>query len=336
MTIQDNPARPADLPATGGSGQAGDPGFTGDRPPRSAFRIALSRWDTKGSPYLFVSPFFLVFAIFGAFPLLYTFWVSLHKWPLLGEHSWVGLDNYRKLMSDEQFWNSTMNTFGIFALATIPQFALALMLATTLSRRMRFQTLFRVGTIIPNVTSVAAVALIFGAIFSQGFGLANWLLSVVNIDPVNWSADRWSSWTAIAVMVDWRWTGYNALIFLASMQAIPTDLYEAAAIDGASRTRQFFSITLPLLKPTLIFTSLISIIGGVQLFTEPLLFAPGAGAIQGGSLRQFQTMTMFLIENGFTRFEFGYAGAVAGMIFLIILLVSLLNVLIIRRISSAD
>jgi cellobiose transport system permease protein len=153
---------------------------------------------------------------------------------------------------------------------------------------------------------------------------------------VNWTADRWSSWTAISLMVDWRWTGYNALIFLAAMTAIPTDLYEAAEIDGASRSRQFFSITLPLLKPTLIFTSLISIIGGVQLFTEPLLFAPGAGAIQGGTTRQFQTMTMYLIENGFIRFEFGYAGAVAGMIFLLILVVSLLNVLIMRRISSAD
>jgi cellobiose transport system permease protein len=333
MTIQDHPVRPAGTPAPGGSGTAGDPG---DRPPRSAFRIALSRWDTKAAPYLFVSPFFLIFAVFGAFPLIYTFWVSLHRWPLLGPHSWIGLGNYRKLITDEQFWNSTVNTFGIFVLATVPQFVFALLLAVMLSRRLRGQTFFRMGVIIPNVTSVAAVALIFGVIFAQGFGLANWLLSLVNIDPVNWTADRWSSWSAIALMVDWRWTGYNALIFLAAMQAIPTDLYEAAEIDGASRSRQFFSVTLPLLKPTLIFTSLISIIGGIQLFTEPLLFAPGAGAIQGGSLRQFQTMTMYMIENGFTRFEFGYAGAVAGMIFLIILVVSLLNVLIIRRISSAD
>jgi cellobiose transport system permease protein len=220
--------------------------------------------------------------------------------------------------------------------ATIPQFIFALLLAVTLSRRMRLPSLFRTGAIIPNVTSVAAVALIFGAIFAQGFGLANWLLDHVGIDPVNWQAHTWSSWAAISVMVDWRWTGYNALIFLAAMQAIPTDLYEAAAIDGAGRARQFFSVTLPLLRPTLIFTSIISVIGGVQLFTEPLLFAPGAGAIQGGTLRQYQTMTMYLIENAFTREEFGYAGAVAVAIFLIIVVVSLLNTLIVRRISSAD
>jgi cellobiose transport system permease protein len=332
MTLQDNTVRDPGPPA-GGPPKAQ---LDSERRTRSKFRMALSRADTKGSPYLFVSPFFIVFGIFGAFPLFYTFWVSLNSWPLLGEHKFVGLDNYTKLLHDSQFWNSAGNTFGIFFLATIPQFILALWLANTLSRRLRFQTLFRMGVIIPNVTSVAAVALIFAAIFAQGFGLANWLLSQVGLAAVNWQAHVWSSWIAISVMVDWRWTGYNALIFLAAMQAIPTDLYEAAAIDGASRARQFFSITLPLLRPTLIFTSIISVIGGVQLFTEPLLFAPGAGAIQGGTLRQFQTMTMFLIENAFTRQEFGYAGAVAVAIFVIIVVVSLLNTLIVRRISSAD
>jgi cellobiose transport system permease protein len=298
--------------------------------------MALSRWDHKGAPYAFVSPFFLIFAVFGAFPLLYTFWVSLHAWPLLGPHSWVGLDNYRRLLHDHDFWNAVRNTFGIFVLAIIPQYVLALLLAVTLNRRLRARTLFRTSVIIPNITSVAAGTLIFGMIFAHGFGLANWVLGWIGVNPIDWTANVWSSWLAIASMVDWRWTGYNALIFLAAMQAIPSDLYEAAAIDGASRSRQFFSVTLPLLRPTLLFTTIISIIGGVQLFTEPLLFSQGSGAIQGGSLRQFQTVTMYLIENGFTRFEFGYAGAVAWMIFLLILVISLLNVLLIRRISSAD
>jgi cellobiose transport system permease protein len=337
MTLQEDPVQKSSARARGaGSASRSTSPSGGDRPGRSAFRITLSRWDTKAAPYAFVSPFFIIFAIFGAFPLLYTFWVSFHAWPLLGPHHWTGLENYRKLLVDGQFWNSVENTFGIFLVATIPQYILALFLAVTLSHRLRARTLFRMGVIIPNVTSVAAVALIFAAIFAQGFGLANWLLGDLGIGPVDWVANRWSSWTAISVMVDWRWTGYNALIFLAAMQAIPTDLYEAAEIDGASRARQFFSVTLPLLRPTLLFTTILSIIGGVQLFTEPLLFAPGSGAIQGGSLRQFQTVTMFLVENGFTRFEYGYAGAVAVMIFLLILLVALVNIVIIRRISSAD
>jgi cellobiose transport system permease protein len=303
---------------------------------RSPWRSRLSRWDQKGAPYAFVSPFFIFFAIFGAFPLLYTLWVSLHSWPLLGEHSFIGLDNYQELLTDSQFWNAAKNTLGMFVLATVPQYALALWLAVTLNRKIRARTLFRVGVVIPNITSVAAVTLIFGMIFAKSFGLVNWILSGFGVGAVDWTAHVWSSWLAISLMVDWRWTGYNALIFLAAMQAIPADLYEAAAIDGASRTRQFWSVTLPLLRPTLLFTTITSIIGGVQLFAEPLLFAPGSGAIQGGTLRQFQTLTMYLVENGFTRFEFGYAGAVAAMIFFLVLIISLINIALVRRISGAD
>lgn len=303
---------------------------------RAPWRTRLSRWDHKGSPYAFVSPFFIFFGIFGAFPLIYTFWVSLHSWPLLGEHTFTGLENYRQLLQDPQFWNAAKNTLGIFVVSTIPQFALALWLAVTLNRKIRARTLFRIGVIIPNVTSVAAVTLIFSMIFAKSFGLVNWVLGGFGVAQIDWAAHTWSSWFAISLMVDWRWTGYNALIFLAAMQAIPKELYEAAAIDGASRTRQFWSVTLPLLRPTLIFTTITAIIGGVQLFTEPLLFAPGAGAIQGGTLRQFQTLTMYLIENGFTRFEFGYAGAVAGMIFLLVLIISLINIWLVRRLVGSD
>jgi cellobiose transport system permease protein len=295
-----------------------------------------SRFEQKGSPYLYLAPFFLVFAVFGLFPMLYTFWVSLHRWELIGTRSWAGFDNYQKLFADEYFWNAVGNTFGIFLLATIPQFALALLLASSLNRRIRMRTLFRLGVLVPNVTSVAAVAIIFSLIFARDFGLANWILGVVGFDPVDWTAHRWSSWIAISVMVDWRWTGYNALIFLAAMQAVPRDLYEAAEIDGASRSRQFFSITIPMLRPTLIFASIISVIGGVQLFTEPLLFNSGANAITGGTLRQFQTVTMYLIENAFSRFELGYGAAIAWMVFLIIIVVSFINFLIISRVKSAD
>jgi cellobiose transport system permease protein len=294
------------------------------------------RTEARMSPYLFVAPFFVVFAVFGFFPMLYTFWVSLHRWELIGTRSFVGLDNYTKLFTDHYFWNAVGNTFGIFLLATVPQYILALLLATTLSRRIRMRTLFRLGVLVPNVTSVAAVALIFSLIFARDFGLANWVLGHVGVQPIDWTAHRWSSWLAISVMVDWRWTGYNALIFLAAMQSVPRDLYEAAELDGASQFRQFVSITIPMLKPTLVFASIISVIGGIQLFTEPLLFNSGANAITGGTLRQFQTVTMYLIENAFGRFELGYGSAIAWMVFLLILVLSLVNFLIINRVKSAD
>ncbi len=289
----------------------------------------LSRWETKYSPYLFVAPFFVLFGIFGAYPLVYTAWVSLHDWNLIGAHQWVGLANYHELMADADFWNAVGNTLGIFVIATVPQMLLALGLASTLNREIRARTMFRMGVLVPNITSVAAVAIVFGQLFSRDFGLVNFVLGLVGIDPVDWQADKWSSWLAIATMVDWRWTGYNALIFLAAMQAIPKDLYEAAAIDGATRVRQFWSITVPMLRPTIVFAVVISTIGGLQLFTEPLLF--GYGKMQGGTLRQFQTVTMYMYENAFQRFHYGYGSAIAWMLFMLIGVICVVNFLVVRR-----
>ena len=198
------------------------------------------------------------------------------------------------------------------------------------------KTMWRMAVLLPNVTSVAAVGIIFTLIFARDFGLANWLLGMVGVDPIGWQDNKWSSWLAIAVMVDWRWTGYNALIFLAALQAVPQELYEAAEIDGASPRRQFWNITVPMLRPTIIFVSLISTIGCIQLFTEPLLFNSGANAIAGGTTRQFQTLTMYLTEKAFTGQAFGYAATIAWVMFVLIALVGALNVLLLRRLRSVD
>jgi len=139
-------------------------------------------------------------------------------------------------------------------------------------------------------------------------------------------------------MVMWRWTGYNALIYLAAMQSIPEELYEAAAVDGARRFRQFIHVTVPMLRPTIIFTVIISTIGGLQLFTEPYLFGQSTSGVTGGSNRQYQTIVMYLYEKflGSTQFKFGYAAAIAWCLFLLIAVISFVNYLLIRRIRSAD
>jgi cellobiose transport system permease protein len=214
----------------------------------------------------------------------------------------------------------------------VPQLLLALWLANALNRKLRFPTVFRMGVLLPLVTSVAAVAIVFTQIFGRDYGMANWFLHFFGVNNIEWQANKWSSWLAISTMVDWRWTGYNALIFLAGMQAIPRDLYEAAAIDGASRTQQFWRITVPMLRPTIIFVSIISTIGGLQLFTEPLLF--NSGHMEGGTLRQSQTVAMYMFENAFNRFQYGYGSAVAWMLFLIIFIFSIINFLIIRRLAG--
>jgi cellobiose transport system permease protein len=291
----------------------------------------LNRLDVKYSPYLYIAPFFLIFGAFGLYPMVRTAWMSLHDWDMIGEHSFIGFDNYTRLFSDEYFWNALVNTFGIFAMSTIPQLLLALFLANLLNRTfLRAKTFFRMAIFMPNVVSVAAVAIVFGMLFQREFGLFNWLLGLVGVDPVDWDGQRWSSWFAISSMVNWRWTGYNTLILLAGMQAIPKDLYEAAEIDGAGPWRQFWQITLPMLKPTFTFVVILSTIGGMQLFTEPLLFANGN--ILGGSQREFQTLAMYMYEMGIANLNTaGYGAAVAWAIFMIIVVVSLVNFLLVRR-----
>lgn len=306
------------------------------RRPERRTRTWTNRFDLKASPYFYVAPFFILFGVFGAFPLVYTAWVSLHDWDLIAaDHPFVGLDNYTKLLGDPDFWNSVYNTMGIFVLATIPQLLLALALANLLNRNLKARTFFRMSVLIPNITSTAAVAIIFGQIFSTNFGLINWLLSLTGIDAVNWHTNRYLGWIAVSTMVNWRWIGYNALIFLAAMQAIPRDLYESSAIEGATRARQFWSITIPMLKPTLIFCIIVSTIGNLQLFAEPLLFTTGTDSIRGGAGREVQTITMYMYENAFQPYyNFGFGSAVAWMLFLLIVVIALVNALVTRRISG--
>ncbi|WP_330275355.1 sugar ABC transporter permease [Lentzea sp. NBC_00516] len=306
----------------------------GSRPPeqpRSRLRDRISRVEVKWSPYLFIAPFFVIFVVFGLFPLIYTAWVSLHDWDITGAGAFVGLDNYVTLFADPDFWNAVVNTLGMLVLATVPQLLGALVLASLLNQKLRAVTFLRMGVLLPIVTSVAAVGIVFSQIFDRDAGMVNGLLGLVNVDAIDWRADKWSSWTAIATMVNWRWTGYNALIYLAAMQAIPKDLYEAATVDGAGKIRQFWSITVPNIRPAIVFTVIMSTIAGMQLFTEPLIFGQGSFAISGGSLRQFQTVSMYMFEKAFRDFDYGYGSAVAWMIFLLITLLGVVNFLITRR-----
>jgi cellobiose transport system permease protein len=299
-------------------------------------RTRFARLDIKASPYLYVAPFFVLFAVFGLYPMGYTLYVATRNWTLGAQTSTpAGFANFTELLHDSEFWNSVGNTFGIFVLSTIPQLLIALFLAHLLNRVIRGKMLFRLGIIAPIVTSTAVIGLVFSQIFSKDYGLANYLLHLFGMaQPVDWKADKWSSWVAIATMVNWRWTGYNALIYLAAMQTIPRDIYESASLDGARSITQFWRITVPLLRPTIIFTAIISTIGGLQLFGEPALFNSGSNYLGGGSLHQFQTMTMYLLQEMFNRSRLGYAGAIAWVLFLLILITSVFNFLIIRRLES--
>jgi len=309
-----------------------DPG----RPPRRVgFSQTLGRWDVKLSPYLYVSPFFILFALTGLFPLLYTAFVSVHDWNLIGgKGDFVGFENYAYVLQQPNFWKGIRNTFSIFFISTIPQLIIAIILAALLDANLRAKTFWRMGVLLPYVVAPVAVSLIFGKLFADQSGIINTLLGKIGIDPIGWHAQVLPSHIAIATMVDFRWTGYNTLILLAAMQAIPRDLYEAAVLDGASRVRQFFSVTVPMLRPTIIFVVITSTIGGLQIFDEPRLFDQVG---QGGPSRQWMTATMYIYEVGWgNQKSFGRASAVAWILFLIIVVVGIINFSLTRRISSDE
>lgn len=310
-----------------------DAGRDGSKRRRGRLRARL---DERGSPWLYIAPFFIIFLVFGLFPILYTGWVSLHQWNPIGTRQWVGLDNFRQLLlADPRFWRAVRNTFSIWFISTVPQLLLALGLAHILNRNLlRWSTAFRMGVLVPQITSVLAVAIVFSSIFGRDYGLFNWVWSSIGFERVDFQAGTLASHLAISTMVIWRWTGYNALIYLAAMQAIPRDLYEAAAIDGANELRKLTNITIPQIRPTILFTVIVSTIGGMQIFAEPLVFG-GQGGVTGGSARQFQTLVLFLYEQGFRNFKFGYASAIAWLLFLFILAFSLINFMATRRIARS-
>lgn len=300
---------------------------------RIAFSQRVSHWDFKLSPYLYISPFFIIFGVVGLFPLLYTAWVSVHEWHLIGgQGDFVGLDNFAFVLGQSQFWIALRNTFSIFLFSAVPQVVVALVIAAVLDQNLRGKTFWRMGVLLPYIVAPVAVVLIFSNMFGDQYGLVNNALGSIGIDPIGWHSDVIPSHLAIATMVNFRWTGYTALILLAGMQAIPRDYYEAATIDGAGKVRQFFSITVPQLRPTLIFVIVTSTIGGLQIFDEPRLYDQFG---QGGADNQWMTITIYLYNLGWGQLDFGRAAAVAWLLFLIIVLIGLINLAITRRIAGS-
>jgi cellobiose transport system permease protein len=285
------------------------------------------------APYVYIAPFFILFLVFGLAPLVFTGWVSLHNWaPLDTTHQFVGIQNYLDLFKDPRFWKALGNTFTIFILSTIPGLILSLLLASVLNNRsLKVQTFWRMALLVPNITPLVAVTLIFASIFGRDYGPIAWLLQVLHLPPVDWAVNPWTTQSVIALMVIWRWTGFNALIYLAAMQSVPASLYESAEIDGAGRWQTFVQVTLPMIRPTILFSVVTSTIGGLQIFTEPLLFTSPSGGTNGQGL----TMTLLLYGQAFTNFRFGYASAIAVALLVIVLLLSLVNFTLARLIRSA-
>ncbi|MGA5136534.1 carbohydrate ABC transporter permease [Streptomyces azureus] len=327
-------------PAEGGAAPGRPPADPVSLEKERRRRDRLSRrWqrDIRWSPYAFVSPFFLLFIAFGLFPLIYTGWASLHQVELTAptDMDWVGLRNYTRIFDDEFFWNAAKNTLTIGIISTVPQLLMAMGIAHILNYKLRASTFFRVAMLAPYATSIAAASLVFVLLFGRDYGMINWALDMVGINPVDWQNDKWFSQIAVSTIIIWRWTGYNTLIYLAAMQAIPQDLYESAALDGANRWQQFIHVTLPALRPTILFTCVVSTIGASQVFGEPLLFDANQGT-SGGAEHQFQTLGLYLYEQGWVAHHLGRASAIAWTMFLILIVIGIVNYVISRRLRASS
>jgi len=271
------------------------------------------------APYIFVFPAVLLFLIFTAYPIIQSLLLSFQK-SEGGIRSFVGIDNYIRLFQDPLFYQSITNTLIILVIQVPIMIFLALVLANLMNSSMlRMKGFFRVSFFSPAVTSLVSASIIFLLLLNPDYGLINYIISFIGIDAIGWLNDPfWAKVSVVLVMI-WRWTGYNMIILLAGLQNISEDLYEAARIDGAGPIRQFFSITIPQLKPVIMFTVITSTIGTLQLFDEPY------NLTGGGPVFSTTTITMYLYQNAFQYFDFEYASAIAYVVVLIIAVLTFLQ-----------
>ena len=287
--------------------------------------------DRSTAAWLFLSPSLAAIAIFFVVPVLSALVMSFTDFDIYALGDWrvvrfVGFENYRRIFELPLFWSALKNTF-YFVLVGGP-LSVAASLGTALmvnSKLARFKPLFRTVYFMPVVTSLVAVAVVWRYLYHPAHGILNYLLSFVGIAPIDWLGNPAIAMPAIILLAVWKGFGYNMLIFIAGLQNIPEELYEASHMDGAGPWRQFVDITLPMLAPTSVFVVMITIIGYFQLFAEPYVMT------QGGPLNSTMSIVLMMYEQGFRWWNMGFAAAIAFVLFAIILIFTLLQMAIQRR-----
>ena len=277
------------------------------------------------SPYFFLMPFGLFFVIFWVYPIVYSFLLSFvntrqRPWSIAPGFNWG------RLIQDSMFWEALGNT-AIILLVQVPlMLALAVSLAIAFnSDLLRLKGFYRFAFFAPLVLGAVPYSAVFRLIFNAEFGIVNTLLAGVGLPTVNWLLEDTPALITIMIALTWRWTGYNAIILLSGLQSIPQNLYEAARIDGANGWQQFWGITLPLLRPVLLFCFVLSTIGTLQLFTEPWLITETG---PGGAT---ETLVTYLYKQGFRSFNFGYASAIAYTIAIIAAILAFVQLRVVGR-----
>jgi multiple sugar transport system permease protein len=276
--------------------------------------------------WVLIAPALTHLGIFALWPIAYVVFMSLHRWPLLGgAQEFTGLGNYAVLMGDRAFWHALGNS-ALFTLTVPVSLILALALASLLNQPLlRLKGLLRTLYFLPVITSTVAVAMVFSWVYHPEFGLLNYGLSLIGIDGPNWLGDPRTALPALMIMSVWKGLGYNVVIYLAGLSAIPQELYEVADLEGASAWHKFWHVTVPLLKPTTVFLGVTGVIGSFQVFTAVYTMT------EGGPMRSTDVVVYHIFRSAFERFHLGYASAQALMLFAVILIITLLQVRLLKK-----
>ncbi len=327
-------------------------------PTTAAVKVILrrSRFNAKTwAPYIFISPFFILFAVFALFPLLFSGYVSLFKWDGTTDMKWEGLGNYLWVLEfddmkwqeffsasfwtdlySRDFWRALYNTLWMGVAGGLPQHLVAIPLAFFIHTRLgRLKNPVLALYFLPFITNTVAIALVFQALFSTQFGVVNTILTslgtfdVAGIRPLSWlfpetridwanpDKTRW----IVSFLLWWRYVGWNTVLYMAALQTIPKDIYEAAKVDGASIWQQFWYITIPLLRPMMFFAVTLTVIGSLQMFEESYILTGATG----GTGRVAETSAMLMLKTGMTDGDFGTASAIAWLLFIFIAMLTWLN-----------
>jgi len=286
----------------------------------------FSKLNEQKISYLFVAPVVLLFLIFVVGPLIASFYWSFTEYNGISAPKWIGLANYKNIFfNDPRFWKATWNTILYTAGVIPPGVALSLILAIAVDQQIRGKNFFRVIYFVPSVTSVIALSVIWKWLFAgEKYGLINYFLIQIGLKPIDWLMSPTCTLPAIMIMSIWASIGYNMILFLAGLQTIPSTVYEAADIDGANIWEQFWHITLPLLKPTMVFVVIMGFIASFQVFERIYIMTESEFGI-GGVLDSALTVVAYLYDMGFRKFQMGYASALGYIVFIVIFLITIIN-----------
>lgn len=287
------------------------------------------------APYVFISPFIVLFLVFGLFPIAFSFVLMFHAWdPVKGLASmqYVGWDNVAFVLEDPLVWTSLGNTLWLALASGLPQHLVAIPLAFLINEKLgRWRNAAMGAYFLPYITSTVAIAMMFSTLFSTDYGMVNavvsdlaklpWLQYWLPSANVDWLGNPSTVKPVVALVVFWRYLGFNVILYVAAMQSIPRDLYEAARMDGATGWQQFWFITLPQLKPMMFFGVTLTVIGGLQLFEEPFILTGGKGGTEYAGM----TTAMYMFKTAFDYNDYGLASAMSWLLFVLILVMTVLT-----------